>query len=223
MQRLSSYISVDFFGSPSCAPTTAVRTTQRRSADTADHPSDRPNQTQEDKRELTADSPSSAQTDEPRVAKPQHPTELNYKGSLHNNWELHTRRRIESMHNLPTRRQTAADSDDVRDATTDREWSNKSADWEMGRRIEEKMMILHDYLFLLAFENTEREESYVTEKVYTALLAGAVPVYWGAPVRVVFRSSLLSFQFFSLRLCLLLRFEDHACMHNNIIYASNKK
>lgn len=36
------------------------------------------------------------------------------------------------------------------------------------------------YRALLAWENTQ-DENYVSEKVYQALAAGVVPVYWGAP------------------------------------------
>ncbi|KAK3259938.1 hypothetical protein CYMTET_31082 [Cymbomonas tetramitiformis] len=46
----------------------------------------------------------------------------------------------------------------------------------------DKVRCIHHgrYPFTLAFENNE-EEDYVTEKLYEPLLAGSVPVYWGAP------------------------------------------
>lgn len=36
------------------------------------------------------------------------------------------------------------------------------------------------YKYAMALENS-REKDYVTEKVYHALLSGAIPLYWGAP------------------------------------------
>lgn len=47
-------------------------------------------------------------------------------------------------------------------------------------RYPEKMCVFKKYKFILALDNT-REEDYVTEKVYHALLAGAIPIYDGAP------------------------------------------
>lgn len=47
-------------------------------------------------------------------------------------------------------------------------------------RYPSKLCVLQQYKFVLALDNT-REEDYVTEKVYHALLAGAVPLYDGAP------------------------------------------
>lgn len=44
----------------------------------------------------------------------------------------------------------------------------------------EKLVLLRDYPFALAFENSNCYDS-VTEKLYDVLLAGAVPVYLGAP------------------------------------------
>lgn len=43
-----------------------------------------------------------------------------------------------------------------------------------------KLCVLRHYKFVLALDNT-REEDYVTEKVYHALLSGAVPLFDGAP------------------------------------------
>ena len=43
-----------------------------------------------------------------------------------------------------------------------------------------KMALLARYKFTLAFENSQ-SEGYVTEKFFQPLIAGSVPVYWGAP------------------------------------------
>jgi hypothetical protein len=47
-------------------------------------------------------------------------------------------------------------------------------------RYEEKLCVFPKYKFVLALDNSE-ETDYVTEKVYHALLSGAVPLYRGAP------------------------------------------
>ena len=44
----------------------------------------------------------------------------------------------------------------------------------------EKACVYRSYQFVLAFENAA-DPGYVSEKAYHALLAGAVPIYWGAP------------------------------------------
>jgi len=45
----------------------------------------------------------------------------------------------------------------------------------------DRAVLLHiPYRFVIAFENTEGE-GYCTEKIVNAFLAGAVPIYWGAP------------------------------------------
>ena len=49
-----------------------------------------------------------------------------------------------------------------------------------GRRKCDKVVMAGAYKFVFAFENTE-ESHYVTEKVYTGLRSGAVPIYRGAP------------------------------------------
>ena len=43
-----------------------------------------------------------------------------------------------------------------------------------------KMELYRQYKFVIAFENS-RANDYVTEKFYDPLLAGAVPIYLGAP------------------------------------------
>ncbi|KAJ9460388.1 Glycoprotein 3-alpha-L-fucosyltransferase A [Diplonema papillatum] len=47
-------------------------------------------------------------------------------------------------------------------------------------RYKEKMCILRQYKFVVSIDNS-RDEGYVTEKVYHALISGAVPLYAGAP------------------------------------------
>ena len=49
-----------------------------------------------------------------------------------------------------------------------------------GRRKCDKVVMAGAYKFVFAFENTE-ESHYVTEKVYTGLRSGAIPIYKGAP------------------------------------------
>lgn len=49
-----------------------------------------------------------------------------------------------------------------------------------GVDMSNKTDILKEYLFHLAFEN-QREEDYITEKLWGALAAGTLPVYFGAP------------------------------------------
>eukprot|EP00756_Hemistasia_phaeocysticola_P013021 Hpha_TRINITY_DN15244_c0_g1::TRINITY_DN15244_c0_g1_i1::g.65149::m.65149 len=47
-------------------------------------------------------------------------------------------------------------------------------------KYQEKMCVLRQYRYVLAMDNS-RDPDYVTEKVYHALLSGAVPIYDGAP------------------------------------------
>jgi hypothetical protein len=47
-----------------------------------------------------------------------------------------------------------------------------------GNWHEEKLQIFHDYRFVLALEN-KIGPGYVTEKIWDALLARAIPLYWG--------------------------------------------
>lgn len=44
-----------------------------------------------------------------------------------------------------------------------------------------KMDVLKNYRFCIAFENCNHARGYITEKMLDCLLAGVVPVYWGAP------------------------------------------
>jgi len=47
-------------------------------------------------------------------------------------------------------------------------------------KIEDKIEILRNYKFALCFENAVME-GYITEKIFDALMAGCVPIYYGAP------------------------------------------
>eukprot|EP01062_Namystynia_karyoxenos_P008860 TRINITY_DN13122_c0_g1_i1.p1 TRINITY_DN13122_c0_g1~~TRINITY_DN13122_c0_g1_i1.p1 ORF type:complete len:469 (+),score=113.53 TRINITY_DN13122_c0_g1_i1:54-1409(+) len=47
-------------------------------------------------------------------------------------------------------------------------------------KYQEKMCVLRQYRYVVAMDNS-RDTDYVTEKVYHALLSGAVPIYDGAP------------------------------------------
>lgn len=44
-----------------------------------------------------------------------------------------------------------------------------------------KLQLLTEYKFVLAFENEEGLDDWVTEKPFHGWLAGTIPVYWGAP------------------------------------------
>ncbi|HEY9646784.1 MAG TPA: glycosyltransferase family 10 [Chroococcidiopsis sp.] len=44
----------------------------------------------------------------------------------------------------------------------------------------EKLLTLRNYKFTICFENS-REDGYITEKIFSALFAGSVPIYFGAP------------------------------------------
>uniref|UniRef100_A0A6B2LFR0 Fucosyltransferase n=1 Tax=Arcella intermedia TaxID=1963864 RepID=A0A6B2LFR0_9EUKA len=48
-------------------------------------------------------------------------------------------------------------------------------------RYETKLNVMSQHKFCLAVENVMDLEDWVTEKVYHGLIAGCVPVYWGAP------------------------------------------
>jgi len=49
-----------------------------------------------------------------------------------------------------------------------------------GQQLRDKHTFLLNYRMNLAFENT-RSEGYITEKLVEPLLAGCIPIYWGAP------------------------------------------
>jgi hypothetical protein len=44
-----------------------------------------------------------------------------------------------------------------------------------------KLETLSNYRFCIAFENCDSAPGYITEKMLDCLLAGVVPIYWGAP------------------------------------------
>jgi hypothetical protein len=50
----------------------------------------------------------------------------------------------------------------------------------LGGRYPQKLCVFRQYKYILALDNS-REDDYVTEKVYHALISGAVPLYDGAP------------------------------------------
>jgi hypothetical protein len=50
----------------------------------------------------------------------------------------------------------------------------------LGGRVSDKMKFIARYRFNIAFENTETN-GYITEKLVEPLLAGTIPIYWGAP------------------------------------------
>ena len=59
---------------------------------------------------------------------------------------------------------------------------NKWKDYDNYRGpVDNKMKTLSRYTFALAFENTDYP-GYITEKLFHALSAGAVPLYWGGGV-----------------------------------------
>lgn len=49
-----------------------------------------------------------------------------------------------------------------------------------GKPLFDKMSFLRQFRFNLAFENTS-SNGYITEKLVEPLLAGSIPIYWGAP------------------------------------------
>eukprot|EP01112_Ceratiomyxa_fruticulosa_P011722 TRINITY_DN3202_c0_g1_i2.p1 TRINITY_DN3202_c0_g1~~TRINITY_DN3202_c0_g1_i2.p1 ORF type:complete len:418 (-),score=62.16 TRINITY_DN3202_c0_g1_i2:65-1318(-) len=50
-----------------------------------------------------------------------------------------------------------------------------------GEKMSDKIRQIGEYKFVLAFENNDRVDDYVTEKIVNAFQAGTVPVYWGSP------------------------------------------
>jgi hypothetical protein len=47
--------------------------------------------------------------------------------------------------------------------------------------VKDKHSTLQNYRFAICFENARDIPGYVTEKIFDCLMAGCVPVYWGAP------------------------------------------
>lgn len=56
----------------------------------------------------------------------------------------------------------------------------KNSNGEFVNWREEKLEIIKNYKFTIAFEN-EQAKNYVTEKIFQPLLIGSIPIYWGAP------------------------------------------
>lgn len=46
--------------------------------------------------------------------------------------------------------------------------------------IERKKTILQQYKFCICYENTQKLNGYITEKIFDCFVAGCLPVYWGA-------------------------------------------
>ncbi len=63
--------------------------------------------------------------------------------------------------------------------------SKKSAPLYKGRipgthSGDEKISTLANYRFCICFENTTNAQGYITEKIFSCLAAGSIPIYWGA-------------------------------------------
>eukprot|EP01116_Phalansterium_solitarium_P024439 TRINITY_DN8965_c0_g1_i1.p1 TRINITY_DN8965_c0_g1~~TRINITY_DN8965_c0_g1_i1.p1 ORF type:complete len:669 (-),score=258.69 TRINITY_DN8965_c0_g1_i1:189-2195(-) len=65
-----------------------------------------------------------------------------------------------------------------------KDYQRKNGRRSHGDKIIEKIGIMKEYKFMLAFENTNRVPDYVTEKMTNAIQAGTVPVYWGNPTTI---------------------------------------
>lgn len=50
-----------------------------------------------------------------------------------------------------------------------------------GGGITRKADVLSSYKYCICFENTADAPGYITEKIFDVMLAGCIPVYWGAP------------------------------------------
>lgn len=48
-------------------------------------------------------------------------------------------------------------------------------------RVDDKLATLEKYRFAICYENARNYPGYITEKIFDCMIAGAVPVYWGAP------------------------------------------
>ncbi|OOG63060.1 hypothetical protein B0E45_29625 [Sinorhizobium sp. A49] len=60
-----------------------------------------------------------------------------------------------------------------------RGWSQAYKSWRGA--VDDKQSIMSGYRFNLCYENARCSRGYITEKIFDALRAGCVPVYWGAP------------------------------------------
>lgn len=48
-------------------------------------------------------------------------------------------------------------------------------------KVDSKSSVLQDYKFAICYENAQKLNGYITEKIFDCFFAGCVPVYWGAP------------------------------------------
>jgi hypothetical protein len=65
--------------------------------------------------------------------------------------------------------------DDYQSTTYGGKWRNN-----IGGRVKDKLALLQEHKFSIAFENTAYP-GYTTEKIVDAFLAGTIPIYWGDP------------------------------------------
>lgn len=49
-----------------------------------------------------------------------------------------------------------------------------------GRLTQDKLLILKNYKYAFCYENMRNQKGYITERLFDAMYAGCVPVYWGA-------------------------------------------
>jgi hypothetical protein len=47
--------------------------------------------------------------------------------------------------------------------------------------VDRKVEVLRQYRFTICFENAREIDGYISEKIFDCLVAGTIPVYWGAP------------------------------------------
>lgn len=47
-------------------------------------------------------------------------------------------------------------------------------------KVDSKLKTMENYKFAIAYENVKDESGYITEKIFDVLIAGCVPIYWGA-------------------------------------------
>ena len=59
-------------------------------------------------------------------------------------------------------------------------WSQESYQ-TYGGLVDQKVDVLKQYKFCLCYENTANVPGYITEKIFDCMIAGCVPIYWGAP------------------------------------------
>ena len=57
-------------------------------------------------------------------------------------------------------------------------WKKKYKTWKGP--IVDKLQVLKNYKFCIAYENTKEVQGYISEKIFDCFAAGVVPIYWGA-------------------------------------------